>query len=90
MRLLFLGDIVGRAGRLAVQDRLPGLRERWKLDCVVINGENSAGGFGITEAICDELSSDLAQHQEALQALNADLDGHRAELAQELLKHHDL
>ncbi|HEV2511406.1 TIGR00282 family metallophosphoesterase [Bosea sp. (in: a-proteobacteria)] len=54
MRLLFLGDIVGRAGRLAVQDRLPGLRERWKLDCVVINGENSAGGFGITEAICDE------------------------------------
>ncbi|CAN7431208.1 TIGR00282 family metallophosphoesterase [Bosea sp. LjRoot90] len=54
MRLLFLGDIVGRAGRLAVQDRLPGLRERWKLDCVVINGENAAGGFGITEAICDE------------------------------------
>src|SRR5689334_12080075 len=55
MRLLFLGDIVGRAGRLAVQDRLPGLRERWKLDCVVINGENAAGGFGITETICDEL-----------------------------------
>ncbi|RDJ19870.1 TIGR00282 family metallophosphoesterase [Bosea caraganae] len=55
MRLLFLGDIVGRPGRLAVQDQLPGLRERWKLDCVVINGENSAGGFGITEAICDEL-----------------------------------
>lgn len=54
MRLLFLGDIVGRAGRLAVQDRLPGLRECWKLDCVVINGENAAGGFGITEAICDE------------------------------------
>lgn len=54
MRLLFLGDIVGRAGRLAVQDRLPGLRERWQLDCVVINGENAAGGFGITEAICDE------------------------------------
>ena len=33
----------------------PALRERWQLDCVVINGENSAGGFGITEAICDEL-----------------------------------
>ncbi len=55
MRLLFLGDIVGRPGRKAVVDGLPGLRERWKLDCVVINGENSAGGFGITEQIHDEL-----------------------------------
>jgi metallophosphoesterase (TIGR00282 family) len=55
MRLLFLGDIVGRAGRNAVIERLPRLRERWRLDCVVINGENAAGGFGITEAICDEI-----------------------------------
>jgi metallophosphoesterase (TIGR00282 family) len=55
MRLLFLGDIVGRPGRNAVIERLPGLRDRWQLDCVVINGENSAGGFGITEAICDEI-----------------------------------
>ncbi len=55
MRFLFLGDVVGRPGRVAVQDRLPGLRERWQLDCGVINGENAAGGFGITEAICDEL-----------------------------------
>jgi 2',3'-cyclic-nucleotide 2'-phosphodiesterase len=55
MRILFLGDVVGRPGRRAVQERLPGLRERWRLDAVVINGENSAGGFGITEAICDEL-----------------------------------
>ncbi len=55
MRLLFLGDVVGRPGRDAVQRYLPSLRERWKLDCVVINGENAAGGFGITEAICDEL-----------------------------------
>jgi metallophosphoesterase (TIGR00282 family) len=55
MRLLFLGDIVGRPGRTAVSERLPGLRERWRLDCVVINGENAAGGFGITEAICDEV-----------------------------------
>ena len=55
MRLLFLGDVVGRPGRRAVTDRLPALRERWRLDCVVINGENAAGGFGITEAICDEL-----------------------------------
>lgn len=55
MRILFLGDVVGRAGRVAVVDRLPELRRRWALDCVVVNGENAAGGFGITEAICDEL-----------------------------------
>src|SRR3712207_9491373 len=55
MRLLFLGDIVGRPGRNAVSERLPVLRERWRLDCVVVNGENAAGGFGITEAICDEI-----------------------------------
>lgn len=55
MRLLFLGDIVGRSGRTTVIDCLPGLRERWSLDAVVINGENSAGGFGITEAIYEEL-----------------------------------
>ena len=55
MRLLFLGDIVGRPGRNAVIERLPGLRDRWRLDCVVINGENAAGGFGINEAICDEI-----------------------------------
>lgn len=55
MRLLFLGDVVGRPGRTAVADKLPGLRNRWHLDVVVINGENAAGGFGITEAICNDL-----------------------------------
>jgi len=55
MRLLFLGDVVGRPGRVAVIEQLPGLRERWRLDCVVVNGENAAGGFGISESICDEL-----------------------------------
>lgn len=55
MRILFLGDVVGRPGRRAVTDRLPGLRARWRLDAVVVNGENAAGGFGITEAICNEL-----------------------------------
>ena len=55
MRILFIGDIVGRSGRTIVVDRLPGLIAEWKLDLVVINGENSAGGFGITEAIYDEL-----------------------------------
>jgi metallophosphoesterase (TIGR00282 family) len=57
MRLLFLGDIVGRSGRTAVIERLPALREAWRLDLVVINGENAAGGFGITEAIYEEILS---------------------------------
>ena len=55
MRLLFIGDIVGRAGRKAVVETLPALRTRWALDCVVINAENSAGGFGITESILEDL-----------------------------------
>ena len=54
MRLLFVGDVVGRAGRAAIAQHLPGLRARWRLDVVVVNGENAAGGFGITEAIFNE------------------------------------
>jgi len=55
MRLMFLGDLVGRSGRRAVIEQLPALRKRYKLDFVIVNGENAAGGFGITEEICDEL-----------------------------------
>ena len=55
MRILFIGDVVGRSGRTIVLDRLPKLIADWKLDLVVINGENAAGGFGITEAIYNEL-----------------------------------
>src|ERR1043165_6131780 len=55
MRLLFVGDVVGRSGRAAVTERLPGLRRDWKLDCVIVNGENAAGGFGITEPIYNEM-----------------------------------
>jgi metallophosphoesterase (TIGR00282 family) len=55
MRMLFLGDVVGRSGRAAVIDKLPGLRQRYALDFVVLNGENAAGGFGITEPILIEL-----------------------------------
>jgi len=51
LRILFIGDVVGRSGRAIVHDRLPGLVRNWKLDFVVINGENAAGGFGITEPI---------------------------------------
>ena len=55
MRILFLGDVVGRSGRAVVAAELPGLIARHGFDFVVVNGENAAGGFGITEAICDEI-----------------------------------
>jgi metallophosphoesterase (TIGR00282 family) len=55
MRILFVGDIVGRSGRTIVYERMPKLIRDWKLDLVVANGENSAGGFGISEAIYREL-----------------------------------
>jgi 2',3'-cyclic-nucleotide 2'-phosphodiesterase len=55
MRILFIGDVVGRSGRTIVYERLPKLVRDWKLDLVVVNGENSAGGFGITETIYREL-----------------------------------
>jgi 2',3'-cyclic-nucleotide 2'-phosphodiesterase len=55
MRILFIGDVVGRSGRNAVLKRLPDLIRDWKLDFVAVNGENAAGGFGITEAIYQEI-----------------------------------
>lgn len=51
MRLIFLGDVVGRSGRDAVHRELPALRARYRPDIVVVNGENAAHGFGITEDI---------------------------------------
>lgn len=53
MRLLFLGDLLGRSGRTAAIEAIPGLRSRLSLDCVIVNGENAAGGFGITSRIAD-------------------------------------
>jgi metallophosphoesterase (TIGR00282 family) len=55
VRILFIGDVVGRSGRTSVTERLPRLVRDWKLDLVVVNGENAAGGFGITEAIYQDL-----------------------------------
>ena len=55
MRVMFLGDIVGRSGRTAVIDAVPMLRRRLGLDFVVVNGENAAGGFGITAKLAEEL-----------------------------------
>ncbi len=55
MRIAFFGDIVGRAGRHGLAEHLPGLRRRLGLEFVVVNAENAAAGFGITEATAREL-----------------------------------
>ena len=55
MRLAFFGDVVGKSGRDGLSDHLPGLRRDLKLDFVVVNAENAAGGFGITENTAREI-----------------------------------
>ena len=55
MKLLFVGDVVGGLGRRTLASLLPGLRDRHELDFVVVNGENSAGGVGITERTARDL-----------------------------------
>jgi 2',3'-cyclic-nucleotide 2'-phosphodiesterase len=62
MKLLFLGDVMGRAGRAAVTERLSGLRTEWGLDFVVVNGENASQGIGLTP-----------DHARALLAAGADV-----------------
>ena len=57
MKILFIGDIVGEPGRRAVKELVPGLREKHSLDFVIANGENSAGGNGITPKIAGEIFS---------------------------------
>ena len=55
MRILFVGDVVGRPGRDAVEALLPGLREQLDVDACVVNGENIANGIGITPRLADRL-----------------------------------
>ncbi|QER42936.1 TIGR00282 family metallophosphoesterase [Thermodesulfobacterium sp. TA1] len=57
MKVLFLGDIVGSAGRKAVKELLPELLKKYKPDFVAANGENAAGGYGLTEKVVEELFS---------------------------------
>ena len=54
MRILYVGDVVGRSGREVLLARLARLRQRLRLDAIVVNGENAAGGYGITAAICQD------------------------------------
>lgn len=55
MKLLFIGDIVGKIGRNATRTLLPSVVSKYKIEFVVANGENAAGGFGITEKIANEI-----------------------------------
>ena len=57
MRILFLGDVVGRSAREVVIKQIPEIRRNFSLDFVIVNGENAAGGFGITEKICEDFFS---------------------------------
>ena len=82
MRLLFLGDVMGRAGRRAIADRLPGLRSDWALDFIVVNAENASAGIGLTKAHasaileagadCITLGDHAFDQKEMLQAIDSE------------------
>ena len=55
MRILFVGDVVGRPGRDAVEELLPGLRERLEVDACIVNAENVANGVGVTPRLAERL-----------------------------------
>src|SRR5215469_8847967 len=55
MRLLFIGDVVGRTGREAVAASLPKLRETLRIDLAVVNAENASHGFGLAPDMADAL-----------------------------------
>ena len=57
MNVLFIGDIVGKPGRICLRDMLPKIRSNYEIDFVIANGENAAGGVGITRKVFDELLS---------------------------------
>jgi len=81
MRILVVGDIVGRPGRQALQRLLPGLEQEYKLDMVIANGENASGGFGLTPETAQEILSmgvdviTSGNHIWAQKELLAHLDG---------------
>jgi metallophosphoesterase (TIGR00282 family) len=59
VKILFIGDIIGRPGRLALGKVLPGLRQKLAPDLVIANAENSASGFGLTERVYEDLTENL-------------------------------
>jgi 2',3'-cyclic-nucleotide 2'-phosphodiesterase len=82
MKVLFIGDVVGSPGRQGLREALPALRERHAPDLVIVNGENSAGGMGITERTANDMFDSGAQvltsgnhvyrHREAYEWLDRD------------------
>ena len=57
MKIIFIGDIVGRSGRNAVEKKLPIVKEKYNPDVIIANGENAASGYGLTKKIANELFS---------------------------------
>ena len=55
MRIFFVGDVVGKPGRKLLAEQLPLIRERFRFDVAIANGENAAGGNGLTKNMADEL-----------------------------------
>ncbi len=82
MRILFIGDVVGSPGRRGLRETMPSLRERWAPDLTIVNGENSAGGIGITERTANDLfgagagvitsGNHVYRHREAYEFLGRD------------------
>lgn len=56
-KVLFIGDVISRSGRNAVESLLPRLKDEYAVDFTIANGENAAGGFGLTKRLAEELSS---------------------------------
>lgn len=55
MKILYCGDIVGRAGRNVIVKHLAEIKQKYHIDIVIANGENAAHGFGLTPGIADDL-----------------------------------
>ena len=95
MRILFVGDIFGRPGRTIVHERLPELQEEHQVELTIANGENAAGGFGITPQIAEELfelgidvittGNHIWDKREIIEYMNS-ANGNEASLARRVLR----
>jgi len=95
LRILFVGDIFARPGRTIVHERLPELQKQYEVELTIANGENAAGGFGITPQIAEELfelgidvittGNHVWDKREIIEYMNS-ADGNEASLARRLLR----
>ncbi len=95
MRILFVGDIFGRPGRTIVHERLPELQKKYGVELTIANGENAAGGFGITPQIAEELfelgvdvittGNHIWDKREIIEYMNS-ANGNETSLARRLLR----